>query len=60
MVMQLPYQPLSEKKKFGIDPDIVRFDELGEISKEGGTFSLPQYLVEPPYMEGIFVGCRTD
>jgi hypothetical protein len=35
ILKQLPYQQLGEKKKFGINPDIVRFDELGEISEEG-------------------------
>jgi hypothetical protein len=33
--LQLAYQQPGEKKKLRINPDIVGFGELGEISKEG-------------------------
>ncbi len=54
--MQVAYQQLGKKKKSGIMPDIVGFDEQGRLVKKIETIIRPQYVVEPPYIEGNFEG----
>jgi hypothetical protein len=56
--LQIAYQQPGNTQKFGISPDIQWFDEWERLAKKVETIFQPQYLVEPPNMEGNLEGRR--
>jgi hypothetical protein len=52
VILQVVYQQPEEKKESEFNPDIQGFYEEERLVKKVETIFQPQYLVEPPYMEG--------